>query len=579
MKGFIRFVLLLTLLLSLQSHSQSPSNQLVIGVLAPQTGDSSVAGITHNYWIQQGLASKGNIYNDTVKITPIFIDTQSNDDNCYQKLSEFLSRYENVAMIIGPVRSGCAKNLITNDISLPIISSLASATILTTNTEISNSWFFRANISDISRLDHFVRFIGGSREFKNNISFLIYDHETDYGLGLASDIKELISFGDDSVSTIRDGLTQVSSIRETLESRPTDSNVYILGGAKRVVEMATALQNEMRNGEGTVFNIFTVGMSQLYLNSSVDGLITIGEVGFRQNNSVGFESEYQRITTQANNSGHKFYPTIYSTARFIVPKALEGALSKVGINYQIDELRDAILNELKMNKQFKSLSPPDSLSFNNQGDLVGNFTFPIYELEPSFKIIDSVIVEPAPWIEVISQNDIVSFLESPISISLLGHNTDGFPIKVSLKHITSEQTYEETISNLRNNEQKTVSFHVIVPGDYLISSNRDIYPSSVPIRAQFSMFYFVCGLFSMIGVLTKNKTSFKRVPLVIGDWAQGIFFGVALAFISTYVKYSIVPVVETDWNLLNGAMYGFIGGFFGPWLLNLMAKKVGVTNS
>ncbi|MDN4501770.1 hypothetical protein QX776_05125 [Alteromonadaceae bacterium BrNp21-10] len=563
---------------------QAQQLTVVVGVLSPETHNSSVTGASHRYWTEQGLVAAGKIPSPlgNVTIKPVFIDTQSNDAECYNKVVNFLQNHPEAALLIGPVRSGCANTLITNDISLPIISSLASASVLTQDAVRRSEWFFRANINDQRRLEYLVNFIGRDADYNQNRSFLIYDAESAYGKGLADDLHKLVAIADVAQYTIVDSLENPAAILDRIldvEDPNSSTNVYILGNSSAVVTIANALQEVGEEHINKVFHIFTVGMNPTYLKSSVDGLITIGEVGFKENHSNTFEAERQSILKKVQRSGHKFYPTTYTAARFIVPEATKNALASLGENYDIndiDALRTALRNELVSYKSFSSISPPDVLSFDHNGDLVGKFKFPVFELEPSFKQINLMEAEPLPWIEVLSLSESVSFLESPVTISLVGHNTDDIPIHVTLTDPKSGHDYEFSINKLANKEQVTATFHVKWLGEYQISSNREIYPTATPIKVEFSAFYLVCCVFAVIGVFSKHRTSQAQGALQLADMLQGVIIGAALAFISTYVKYSIVPVVETDWNLLNGAMYGFIGGFFGPWILHVIAARFGV---
>lgn len=578
MKKFSLFLLLSFYLLSF-GFAQGKSI-LVVGVFSPESKASSSIGSAHHYWNQAGLEYAGNNLTEfgDYQVQIEFIDTKSEDSDCREKYDAFLQRFKNAILILGPVRSGCIKNIHTKDVALPIISSLASATELTEVDNIKSPWFFRANITDKTRLNKLISFIESKPEYKNNAPFLIYDNLSAYGKGLKNDFIDLNNIDDENVINIEAALLAEGSLLEKIIDNNKISNVFILGASTRAMKVANKLSDIGKSYLNKSFFLFTVGSSPNMLQSSPYGLITIGEASFKEHQSSKYRIERARISEQVIKSGNSFYPTTYASARFIAPEVIKAGLKQIKSSnkpFSIKRLRSYMKEILASGYEFNSLNPPDILKFDISGNLDAEFEFPIYELEPAFKKINIDNAE-LPWIEILAQSKFVSFLESPVSITLFGHNTDKYNIDISLKEVDGATLYTESNITLNNGETKQVSFHVKQPGKYEFTSNRKIFPADTEVHVELTLFYFVCFISAFIGAFCKLKTFQNDDGFHYGDYIQGAIIGLILAFASTYVKYSLVPVVETDWNLLNGAMYGFIGGFFGPWIVHIVASKFGV---
>ena len=543
-----------------------------IGVMSPKYGPQRTIGEAHDFWVKLALTSYGKIVNEqgVIRIKAIYKDTKSNesDSSCLEQAEELIA--QGALLIIGPVSSGCVASVLSGDLQIPIITTLASATFLT---EKRSSWFFRANGYDKIRMQKLWKHIDVSINHKLKHKWIVVHDTSEYGKGLLSDLKATINsaFKTKIIKIPQDETQVIFQDSTVTEVYKEDDfiNFIVLGQGDKVIKTLNEI-NEFTKKNQIPHQIYTVGSSINLLNNSPKTLITVGEMQIDQTHKSKFTPEIERMVQQAMNRQHSFYPTTYQTARFIVPTAIHRALKdKVKIP-EINTLRKIIRQELE-NGEFDSIQPPKRVEFN-EGNMNEIFEFPIYQVNPVYTKIKSAEGNIG-WVEFLSETAKVNYMESPLKVTLVGHQLNGEQIKLSL-YRNGEELIKEKKIKLTNDKKVTIPFHVNFPGSYHIVSNISSYPEEIEYKVSFSPLYFICILSAFLAVFLKQKMTKISWVYRIELLAEGALIGIAVAFISTYIQYSVLPFTATDWNLINGLLYGFIGGWFGPLIITSLTNRV-----
>ena len=217
---------------------------------------------------------------------------------------------------------------------------------------------------------------------------------------------------------------------------------------------------------------------------------------------------------------------------------------------------------------FPSLNPPNRLSFNLDRDLQGVFYHPIYMLNWELSPISTQDHSDA-WIEVTPQNTVVSYFESPITFSVKPHNFQGIDAVIRLVNTENNDiVHIHTIDNISNNTPIELKFHVGMPGRYRLEASHTLYPSDTVFTVKLTWFYGLCILASAIGVVCRQQPSSLKDRRFAYGLLEGIVFSVVVAFSITYLRYSVMPEINTDWNLINAIFYGLTVGYFAPFLVH-----------
>ena len=557
----VHFLLLVSYLLTSGSAIYAQTNEVVIGVFSPLSGNSMHTGIAHRFWTIQGFNGAGNTLSSRrglVNIELINVDTRSDDPLCGEKLQTFLQNHSNAAAIIGPVRSGCMEHMQQINASIPIVSSLASATDLTMTEQ---EWFFRANTNDRTRLQELLRHVQQSPDrYGSAEKILFYDNKSKYGLGLREDFAAL----EPNVDVF--SIEQASETSFGLPELINGKHVFVLGNSSETLEFGRAIADSLL--PDTFF--FTIGVSPRLREWRRDNTFTIGEVRFPESEAVFAMNERRRIEDIVVAERMRFYPTVYSTSRFILHSALESAIERLEgeIETNIEQFRSLIRDELRTPNEFQSLNPPHVLKFDENNDLEGEFDYPIFQL-----VWDLVPTPPLErpsnaWIEVSSPTSSFSFLESPITVSVTTHGLNGNQTELRLVDEDGTPVSTKQIENLTDNAPEEITFHVIKQGEYHLEARHTLYPPEPRITVQFTSFYLFCLVASIIGVVCRQRPNSLMDLGFAYALIEGIAFSIAIAFVITYFRYDIVPVVNTGWNVVNAVFYGLVVGYLTPYLIH-----------
>jgi ABC-type branched-subunit amino acid transport system substrate-binding protein len=545
-----------------------------IGVMSPQQGSQRATGEAHDFWVKLALTPNGKIVNEqrVIRIEAVFRDTRSSesDTHCLEKAKE-LVEIEKVAMIIGPVSSGCVRSVLSGDLKVPIIATLASATSLT---EKRNPWFFRANGYDKIRIENLWKYIDATLNRTRENKWIVAHDTSDYGMGLLSDLTSTIS---DSIVLTPFKIPEDDRIKVFRESTITEIkagksffNFFVFGTGDKVLKTLHEI-NQLTLENQIPHQIYTVGSSKNLLKNSPQSLVTIGEMQIEKSQGSKIKPEVSRLIQQATQRHLALHPTTYQAARFIVPEVIRRVLKSQPSIPKIETLRDIIRQELEDN-EFESLQPPRRIKFN-KGNMSKIFEFPIYQIKPHYTKINS-FEQDIGWIEYLNDAADVNFMESPLKVDLVGHQMEGEEISLSLyrdgKHLVKVKKHKI----LENNKPFSVPFHLYRPGSYHVISNISSYPEKSHYKVSFSPLYFICVLSAFLAVFLKQKMTQISWPYRMELLIEGALVGVAVAFISTYIQYSVLPFTSNDWNLINGVLYGFVGGWFGPLLITSLTSRV-----
>lgn len=542
---------------------------LNIGILSPLSGHTSEYGKAHEFWIEDVFSryARLEVNGYSIVLNPVSFNTRSMGDDrfCRDKAEELLEVH-GVVVILGPVRSDCVKSVLSAGLAVPVISSLASATSLTNG---NAGWFFRANGNDRRRVRKLWNHITTINHAPMEQQWIIVHDESRYGKGLRDDLeKEMVNIEPRIIEVSRDSAREdvFAALSQVLDAPDKMQNIFLLGDTKSVVNslMATNLitGDELRN-----VRIFTVGSPSQLLKAGRLGVTAVGELQMRESEGVRLGNELESALARSRNENIPFVPTTYQLARHIVPAAVARALEKVGAE-NLSALRSAVREELATG-QFDSLQPPDKVSFQG-GEMNDIFEFPIYQILPTFNRVDESR-DAHGWVEFTTGHGNVNFLETPIQVSYIPHNLQGTLSTFTLSKKSGEDVAQQEVL-FGEAKQQQLQFHTLLPGDYVVTTGATSYPAQVSFKVGFSPFY-LCAIFvAVISVIIKHKFASIAWPQRIEVILEGTIIGVAIAFMSTYVQYSVVPVATSDWNLLNASMYGFLGGWFGPTIVKSLAQ-------
>ena len=548
-------------------------DSILIGVFSPLTGGLSEIGAAQKYLVKKGFQEAGNrieLKGRSIRIDLKNIDTKSHGACCEIILKTFLKDNPKAVAIIGPVSSDCVKSMMEINPRIPIISPMASATNLTRKN--NNNWFFRANITDEARLQKLLEYVDQSKEFKENTSLVVYDDESEYGKGLMKDFSN-IRVVKPEIKTVEQVVVDKSKLKNLLSNK----NLFLLGNAEKTLEIAKLIRKEDSNKEFGTLNIFSVGSTPRLFEFQSERLITIGEVGFSKSDSVLVQQELDRIEQSANIAGHTFYPTIYAATRHIVYDALEKAMDLQGdAKLDHEKIRNTI-QKLLETESFPSPSPPFHLRFDPKHDLVAEFDYPIYQLGWSLKR-QNVASDNSRWVEVTSHDESVTFLESPVKVTVVGHNLSGCETTVTLKALKGILARNETMSFRQCvyeiGGENELEFHVL-PGIYTVISNLPVYPNDVSINVHpFSKIYIILIFMAILGVIIRMKPEKFFSRRLVVHYLEGIVVAFFLVITITYLQRKYIPEFLTDAYFLNVAFIGFLSGYLCPQILEYVVNKI-----
>lgn len=560
-----RTVFMVSFTLSLQAVAADKS--IVVGIFSPDSTPISDIGASQDYLVEKGFQEADStikLEGSTIRIGVISHSTTRFKD-CNESLREFKKNNPSAVAIIGPIRSDCAKSMLETDPELPIITAMASATNLT-NTG-NNQWFFRANITDKARLEKLLKFINLSEDFQDKDTMLVYDADSEYGNGLKKDFSHLFrSVNNIEIQTVDDVVKSETDLKVLLSNK----NLFVLGDADKILALAKKIRAYELEKKIDALSIFSVGSPTRLSEFGSDRLITIGEVDFLKDNSVKVEQEFERIKRDAEIAKRTFYPTIYVASRYILYNALMSAIliqadkekpqEKQSNGEMIKELRGLIRDQLKEGK-FPSPTPFKILEFDNY-NLKADFEYPIYQLGWGLNRLDQV-VEDRRWVELIDHSPEVGFLETPVMVTVIGHNLGETKAVVLLTNDSGKEKGRLEFNQNKSEDgiEKNLEFHVL-PGSYIISSNPGIYPKNKTIVVGFSNFYGICLIMAIVGVFIRVRP-YPLTWRLVFPLMEGTLVALIFAVGITYLRYKFFQEFTTDADFLNAAIYGLIGGYLG----------------
>jgi ABC-type branched-subunit amino acid transport system substrate-binding protein len=544
-----------------------------IGVMSPTEGGSRNAGEAHRKWITTALETQKNITTRHGVYTLNLIDrntaSQESNDYCYEQAKDLVQN-EKVAIILGPVSSGCVKSVLSNELPVPVVTTLASATSLTEN---RNPWFFRANGYDSKRIQKLWNYVDKQIDRDRKQRWLILYEPSKYGMGLLQDLRGEIKDNIEPVVVLIGNDTEENILSDLIRSEFIEGdslfNFFLLGTSDKVLRAIKEIEGITRD-HNLPHNIYTVGSSLELLKYSPPSLVTVGEMRFDTTQNSRLKPELERILSLASKEQTSLYPTTYQAARFIIPQAITRALNSIDNPENLQALREAIRDHLEAD-EFDSLQPPKMVSFEN-GNMSDVFEFPIYRIKASYEEVPNGQI-PAGWIEFFNSGVDFNYLEAPLKVSFVAHGLTNKDFSLELykngKKVQHSQSFR-----MQDGEHKQITFHVSTPGNYNIYSTTASFPKFASYNVSFSPFYLISLIAAFVAVFLKQKLSqvswAYRFELLI----EGGVIGLGVAFISTYIQYSVLPFTASDWNIINGILYGFVGGWFGPMLITSLTSRV-----
>ena len=180
----------------LWATAKANSEPIVIGVLGPLTTPDNTFGIGHLQGITVAIKEFNDNNKNGLNIQLLIADDRADEQTGIVEGKRLYN--SGAAVILGPANSSVAKHvidelLVKENLEIPIVASLVTATNLTQNSKLQSDWFFRANVSDSKLIESMLIEILGSDFFNAERLVVIYQgHGDEFGKGLMNDTKSVL---------------------------------------------------------------------------------------------------------------------------------------------------------------------------------------------------------------------------------------------------------------------------------------------------------------------------------------------------------------------------------------------------
>ncbi len=569
-----------------------------VAVLSPGEGPLEEVGQRHDESVRAALGlMDGNL---TVSVPDhdhilrvLFHSTGTGTDStaCVQRARSAVA--EGAIAILGPVSSDCAGRLLSEEMEVPIISSLATARDLRNRSR----WFFRTINDDKERLKTFVD-VAKDRDIGVDSSIAIY-RSTDYGRGLHRHlIADDVEVGLDSAHTFRWEDVVMEGQHEAIDLAPQFRNwvarhdhairsVFVLGSDSRRADVVAAL-DEMFQTVGEDPNFVLVGSEAAGALPAGTWLIGESRVGTTQN--IISELETRDLSQDL------FIPTL--DAGIALKRAIRTVLHDSSEAPPSPSwLRNALREELATNR-FPSSERGRSVEFQ-EGHIRSAPTTPVHrvEIERHLRRVNPVGRES--WVEVNVVKEPTGHLEGPVVVEVVPHGQELVDQRVDLQVAGLGQSPIQVEEVTLNRYGKRVSFSPSFFRSSMFPSSFSVGTSETPIAERKAVgpfgwpwSYPLAALAAVIGALLYARYNRQRgneeaedpEPWSWRTYGERCLAGLAIAFLIIHVGplldsglLSQIPIPQfgSSW-WVNASLSGLLGGWLGlSPIVSLVATVIG----
>lgn len=563
-----------------------------IAVLSPSDGPLREVGQLHDESVKRAFQlSEGHLATEVENHVLRFRFLGSGDPTteattCVEKARSAVQN-ENVIAILGPVASGCAKQVLSENLEVPVLSTLSTAKGLSGQSE----WFFRTIAHDQRRLETFVDTARG-RGIDIDNSIAIYKPSV-YGRGLLGHLTDLI-VGLDSAHTYQwdevieefthDQIVLSEAFRQAMQDHHHAlDNVFVLGSSERMVSVLQALDGMFASTVSDP-NFILVGSTRFASDLPEDTWL-IGEAQVHTSRNLITE------ITEGDPPDDLYISTL--DASIALKEAIRHVLSPPNADALTpSEVRRHLRNMLEQNR-FPSSERDRWVEFVN-GEILDPPKIPIYQVmvERRAQIINPDNLDS--WVEIRVIQQPTGHLEGPLVVELIPHGEDlvGEDVILQIEDLDKDPL---TVREVELNRHGTrVSFVPSFfqaswfPNAFTISTNRTPALERVTVEGlSWPVSYLLAAFFAVIGVVFYTQHNKRRTEegSAVGEgsavervksWTQmGVkrcIAGLVIAFLIIHIGpllegeplLSQIPIPQfgsSRW--LNAAVSGLMGGWVG----------------
>jgi hypothetical protein len=339
---------------------------------------------------------------------------------------------EEAIALIGPVASGCTKQVLAANLQVPILSTLSTAKDLGDE----KGWLFRTIAHDQRRLKTFVDTARG-RGLDIDNSIAIYKPSV-YGQGLLRHLESLVT-GLDAAHTFawddviegfsHDEVTLSEAFRQAMQGHDhAIANVFVLGSSDRMDLVLQSLDRAFASTESDPS--FVLVGSTRFADDLPEDTWLIGEAQVHTSQNLISD------LTEDNPPGDLYISTL--DASIALKEAIQYVLSQPGSNALPPaevrtpaEVRRAVRRALEQNR-FPSSERDRWVEFVS-GEVIDPPRVPIYRVavERRAQIINPDHLES--WVEVRVVRQPAGHFEGPVVVELIPHGNDLVGEEVSLQ--------------------------------------------------------------------------------------------------------------------------------------------------
>lgn len=391
-----------------------------IAVLSPNEVPLREVGRLHEKSVTKALGldaeNRINVQDHTLQFL-FESTTPGTDSTTCGKRAKHAVEEDSVIAILGPVTSDCTARVLSQDLKVPVLSSLSTATDLSEK----NDPFFRTIANDKLRLQTFVD-IADDRGIEVDSSIAIYRKSSEYGRGLRGHLPDVIpqidwsthAFRwDEVIEDIHHGEVVLSdSFRQEMDHHHTIKTVFVLGSSRQREPLVQKLDDTFRDLKGDP-DFVLVGSADLGELPADTWLIGEAEVGTSPNLIMSIKEQ--------NLSEDLFISTFDASIALV--EAIRNALRQSGSDTAtLTKLRQKLRDELA-NNRLPSSELHRKVDFRN-GEIQDPPKTPIYRISVQRRIDNVNPDEQKSWVGISVTDRPRDHLEGPMTVELIPHGEE-----------------------------------------------------------------------------------------------------------------------------------------------------------
>lgn len=493
-----------------------------------------------------------------------------------------------VVAVLGPVSSGCTKNVLSADVQMPIITSLATATNVAKNSAGENNpWFFRTIAHDLRRLTDY-------RRLTDETDYTVVLHDTsEYGLGLGRDLTTILRVPQEhirkthsvNVSPDESSVALDSAFVAEMRALQDEGRItFFVFGSDSPLKIIRELYKTLASFDDRDPIFVMVGASKEYLNVPPNTRV-IGEP-IIERNSRNIRREVENAIHD-EEFGSIYTPTVDAVR--VLKEAIENVLETHGRpdTLSVEAFRKEIRHALTSGK-FASSEHDRDIRFLD-GETNSPSAAPIYEYNLGRTLLNRP--EERSRVAVKVEDDSWNWLTEPLNVRVLPMKGDAIDErafegrKVEIKVLNDDRVL--TSRNVENlSAETTISLYpsILSTSNFFSSSdlkieaafNRDAYAVKVTPLGKQVVPYLLAGLCGIVAVWARNKRkqaddSDASPEFTLTMAANGFASGLLIAALVLCAR-PWLDASSVGWNPIprfgssvygNAVISGVVGGWYG----------------